>query len=50
MWQGFIATQVMQQHREHVCDMALKNAPITRDTFVMSQDVQNLGYQMATNL
>ena len=33
LWQGFTATQIMQQYIEHVCDMTLRNAPITRDTF-----------------
>jgi len=46
LWQGFAATQVMQQYKEHVCDMALRNAPITRDTFVMPHDVQNLANQI----
>ena len=50
LWQGFTATQVMQQHREHVCDMTLKNAPVIRDTFVMPQDVRNLANQMAEDL
>ena len=30
--------------------MALRNAPVTRDTFVMPHDVRNLVNQMATNL
>ena len=40
----------MQHHREHVWDMALRNAHVTRDTFVMPEDVRNLAHHMATNL
>jgi hypothetical protein len=39
---GLISTQVMIQHKAFVMEMALSNAPVSRDMFVMAHDVRNI--------
>jgi hypothetical protein len=40
--QGLSPAQVMIHHKVHVKEMALKNEPVTQDTFVLSFNVKNL--------
>jgi hypothetical protein len=40
--QGLSPTQVMTHHKACVKEMALKNEPMTQDTFTLPFDVRNL--------
>jgi hypothetical protein len=39
---GLTPSHVMAQHKQYVHGLAMLNAPIMRDTFVLSQDIRNL--------
>lgn len=47
---GLTPTQVMIQHKAHVMELALANAPVGRDTFVLPHDVRNLANKRAGDL
>jgi hypothetical protein len=44
---GLSPAQVMTQHKHYVRGLAMSNAPVTRDTFVLPQDVRNLNNRKA---
>jgi hypothetical protein len=44
---GLTSTQVMIQHKAFVMEMALLNAPVSRDMFVMAHDVRNIANKRA---
>jgi hypothetical protein len=48
--QGFSHAQVMAHHKAYVKEKALKNKPITQDTFVLPFDVKNLSRKRRNEL
>lgn len=44
---GLTSTQVMIQHKAWVMEMALTNAPVSRDMFVQAHDVRNIANKRA---
>jgi hypothetical protein len=54
LFQNGVATlslaQVMTHHKTHVKKMALKNEPMTRNTFIFMFDVKNLAKKRADEL
>ncbi len=47
--QGLSPTQIMAQHKAYVKEHALRNEPVTCDTFVLPFDVWNLAKKRWTN-
>ena len=47
---GLTPNQVMIQHKAHVMELALANALVSHDTFVLPHDVRNLANKRAGDL
>jgi len=48
--QGLSPAQVMTHHKRHVREMALKNEPVTQNTFALLFDVRNLAKKRVDEL